>query len=102
MLTCASSGRRSNGLVTFELRLVRPESSDQQQRPALKSYGHLIVGSIHDDALLAHESLVFEHFPSPLTLRLSTRSVPHNQVSHYLYLLGKLCCRANIDTSPFR
>ena len=77
---CAWSGRRPNGLVTFEVQLLRPERPEQQQRHAVKNHGHVIVGSIHDDALLAHESFVFEHFPSPLTLRLSTRSAPTKQV----------------------
>ena len=63
---------------------MRPDSPEQQPRHTVKSYGYLIAGSLHDDALLAHESFVFEHFPSPLVLRLSTRSAPNNQVGYHL------------------
>ncbi len=41
----------------------------------------LIVGSIHDDTLLAHESFTMEDFPSPLQLNLTTRTAPAGQVS---------------------
>ncbi len=47
---------------------------------------HLIAGSLHDDALLADESLVFEQFPSPLVLHLTTRSSAGGQVHHKLDL----------------
>ena len=44
----------------------------------------LIVGSIHDDALLAHENFTMEHFPSPLVLSLSTCKAPAGMVSQDL------------------
>ena len=67
--------------MTFELRLVRP--AEQEQQPcqprgpdAERCQLHLIAGSIHDDALLVAEEFSYERFPSPLVLRLTTRSPP--------------------------
>ena len=67
------------------MRLSRLTASEQKT----DNRAVLIVGSIHDDALLAHESFTMEHFPSPLVLSLSTRTAPAGQVS----LSAELQCR---------
>ncbi len=59
------------------MRLSRLTASEQKT----DNRAVLIVGSIHDDALLAHESFTMERFPSPLVLSLSTRSALAGQVS---------------------
>ena len=41
--------------------------------PANKSYAKLIAGSMHDDSLLLHESLVLESFPSPYCVKFTTK-----------------------------
>ena len=70
-------GWRPMGLLSFEVRVSRLTAPEQ----STVSRATLIVGSIHDDVLLAHESFTLEQFPSPLILSLSTRSAPAGQVS---------------------
>ena len=53
--------------------------------PKADSRATLIVGSIHDDSLLAHESFTMERFPSPLIFNLSARTAPAKQVPHLTY-----------------
>ena len=74
------TGWRSAGTLSFEVRLSRLTASEHKT----DNRAVLIVGSIHDDALLAHESFTMEHFPSPLVLSLSTRTAPAGLVSPYL------------------
>lgn len=45
-----------------------PSSSSNTQ-----SYAKLIAGSMHDNSLLLHESLVLERFPSPYSVRCTTK-----------------------------
>ena len=71
------TGWRSGGTLSFEVWLSR--LTDKEQKTENRAV--LIVGSIHDDALLAHESFTMEHFPSPLVLSLSTRTAPAGQVN---------------------
>ena len=71
------AGWRPGGLLSFEVRVARLTAPEH----STNSRAILIVGSIHDDVLLAHESFTLEQFPSPLILSLSTRSAPAGQVS---------------------
>lgn len=41
--------------------------------PANRSYAKLIAGSMHDDSLLLQESLVLESFPSPYSVKFTTK-----------------------------
>lgn len=64
-------GRR----LSMQLKVQRQEER-MQDAAALKKGCHakLIVGSLHDDALLLVESLSIEAFPSPYIVSLVTRS----------------------------
>ena len=80
------AGWRPGGLLSFEVRVSRLTAPEH----STSSRAILIVGSVHDDVLLAHESFTLEQFPSPLILSLSTRSAPAGQVSmqgcSYVYI----------------
>lgn len=72
-----SAGWRPGGTLSFEVRVSRLTADEHKT----DNRAVLIVGSIHDDVLLAHGSFTMEHFPSPLQFNLSTRTAPAGQVS---------------------
>lgn len=87
------SGRSRSGLVTIEVRLARPPEQERQPcQPggarAEKCQLHLVAGSIHDDALLLAEDFAYGRFPSPLVLRLTTRSPPTGKARAWIPLLA--------------
>ncbi len=57
--------------MELEITLTRDSNSASSH---CRTYAKLIAGSLHDDCLLLHESLVLEHFPSPYTVKFATRS----------------------------
>ena len=67
----AVAGRLAGGRLEFEVTLTRDSSPASAN---CRSYAKLIAGSLHDDCLLLHEPVVLEHFPSPYTVKLATRS----------------------------
>jgi len=80
-LTCTPVAWAPGGLVDICITLTRKEAcaheggSDALAIPGtLKSYARLLVGSLHDNALLGWRSLVLESFPSPLSFTVRTRS----------------------------
>ena len=72
---CAA--RRPTGCIDLEVKLIRKGTGGDF---TTENRAHLIAGSIHDDALLADESLIMEQFPSPLILYLTTQSSASGQV----------------------
>ncbi|KAK9810502.1 hypothetical protein WJX72_011853 [[Myrmecia] bisecta] len=66
-------GRMSSGRLEMELVLTRVEdpSSAGGER---KNYAKLVAGSLHNDALLVHESIVLENFQSPYRVRFVTKT----------------------------
>lgn len=72
------AGRRSKGSISLGVKLTR---LDEKADFRTENHAHLIVGSIHDDRLLADESLIFERFPSPLTLQITTGNAAGEKVS---------------------
>ena len=72
----SSADWRPGGTLSFEVRVSRLTSGEHKTN----NRAVLIVGSIHDDVLLAHECFTVEQFPSPLQLNLSTRTAPAGQV----------------------
>ncbi|KAL4457640.1 hypothetical protein ABPG75_012505 [Micractinium tetrahymenae] len=67
-LQCLPVAWLPGGLVELEVTVERT-SEGQASSPA-----RLLVGSLHDDALLLCRSLALEQFPSPLVLRCRTRT----------------------------
>ena len=76
----SSADWRPGGTLSFEVRVSRLTAGEHKTN----NRAVLIVGSIHDDVLLAHESFTMEQFPSPLQLNLSTRTAPAGQVTFSL------------------
>ena len=66
----------------MEVKLVRLGDKSEF---TTENHAHLIVGTIQDDTLLADESLVFERFPSPLTLNITTGTATSSQVSSHFH-----------------
>ncbi|DBB06327.1 TPA: Sec63 [Trebouxia sp. C0004] len=63
--------RIAGGKLELEITLTRESTSSGSQS---RTFAKLIAGSLHDDCLLLHESLVVEHFPSPYTVKFATRN----------------------------
>ncbi|PSC72622.1 putative ATP-dependent DNA helicase HFM1 [Micractinium conductrix] len=67
-LQCLPVAWLPGGLVELEITVERLSGS------TAPSPARLLVGSLHDDALLVCRQLALEQFPSPLVLRTRTRS----------------------------
>ncbi|KAL4421686.1 hypothetical protein ABPG77_010630 [Micractinium sp. CCAP 211/92] len=67
-LQCLPVAWLPSGLVELEVTVTRT-AEGQASSPA-----RLLVGSLHDDALLLCRALALEQFPSPLVLRCQTRT----------------------------
>jgi hypothetical protein len=59
-------------VITLE-RAPPPESEEGRGASSSRSPVRLLVGSLHDNALLACRSLCLESFPSPLRVRVQTK-----------------------------
>lgn len=66
-----AAGRVAGGRLELEITLTRESTPSGSQS---RTFAKLIAGSLHDDCLLLHESLVLEHFPSPYTVKFVTRN----------------------------
>jgi len=86
-------GWRPGGTLSFEVRISRLTANEHKT----DSRAVIIVGSIHDDALLAHESFTMEHFPSPLVLTLATRTAPAGQVCLSSAMKARPCIFYHIE-----
>ncbi len=72
MASCIyAAGRIAGGKLELEMTLTRDSTPSGSQS---RTFAKLIAGSLHDDCLLLHESLVLEHFPSPYTVKFVTRN----------------------------
>ncbi len=67
---CAA-GRITGGNLELEITLTRESTPSGSQS---RTFAKLMAGSLHDDCLLLHESLVLEHFPSPYTVKFVTKN----------------------------
>jgi hypothetical protein len=79
------AARRPNGAISFEVKLVRLGDKTEF---TTENHAHLIVGTTQDDALLADESLIFERFPSPFTLNITTGTSAGSQVRLHCFPIG--------------
>lgn len=59
-----AAGWHSSGKLSLEVTLTRQDGTAQQGNT---TRAHMMLGTTHDDALLLHEGLVLERFPSPYT-----------------------------------
>nr|AKI32384.1 DNA helicase [Watanabea reniformis] len=64
------------GKLSLQLKVERTE---EPRDADAKSFAKLVAGSIHDDKLLLCESLCLETFPSPYTVRLTTKTGPQGK-----------------------
>ena len=72
MASCIyAAGRITGGNLELEIILTRESTPSGSQS---RTFAKLMAGSLHDDCLLLHESLVLEHFPSPYTVKFATRN----------------------------
>ena len=72
MASCIyAAGRIAGGNLELEATLTRESTPSGSQS---RNFAKLMAGSLHDDCLLLHESLVLEHFPSPYTVKFVTRN----------------------------
>ena len=59
--------------MALQLKLER-EKQQKPLGPTSNTQAKLLVGSLHDDALLLYENISIEAFPSPYVVSLSTQS----------------------------
>ena len=72
MASCMhAAGRIPGGTLELEITLTRESIPSGSQS---RTFAKLMAGSLHDDCLLLHESLVLEHFPSPYTVKFVTKN----------------------------
>jgi len=72
MASCIyAAGRIAGGNLELEITLTREGTPSGSQS---RTFAKLMAGSLHDDCLLLHESLVLEHFPSPYTVKFVTKN----------------------------
>ena len=72
MTSCIyAAGRIAGGNLELEITLTRESTPSGSQS---RTFAKLMAGSLHDDCLLLHESLVLEHFPSPYTVKFVTKN----------------------------
>ena len=79
------TGHVKGGRLELEVTVARQNLSGRPASPlsTSRTYAKLIAGSMHDNSLLLHESLVLETFPSPYTVTCITKdALPANCRAH--------------------